>query len=138
VLRYLAAKQDAQIWPSEPQKRALVDQWMSWQAAELNPAWSYAGRALLRNDPPNPDPARIAESLRGWTKQMRILEGQLAKGSGYVACDSFSLADIVIGVSTHRWMSIAFDKPELPAVEAHYAKMKSRPAAAAYLGATTP
>ena len=38
----------------------------------------------------------------------------------------------------HRWMSIAFDKPELPAVEAHYAQMRSRPAAVAYLGAKTP
>jgi glutathione S-transferase len=138
VLRYLAAKHNADIWPLEPQKRALVDQWMSWQSTELNPAWSYVGRARLRNEPPNPDPARIEESIRAWIKQMRILEAQLAKGAGFVANDAFSLADIVIGVSTHRWMSIAFDKPALPAVEAHYTKMKSRPAAAAYLGAKTP
>ena len=138
VMRYLAAKKMSDIWPSEPQERAIVDQWMSWQSSELNPAWSYVGRARLRNEPPNPDPLRIEESIRAWTKQMRILEGQLAKGGGFVANGRFSLADIVIGVSTHRWMSIAFDKPALPAVEAHYAQMKSRPAAVAYLGAKTP
>jgi glutathione S-transferase len=138
VMRYLAAQKMSDLWPFEPQERALVDQWMSWQSTELGPAWSYVGRARLRNEPPNPDPVRIAESIRAWTKQMRILEGQLQASGGFVANGRFSLADIVIGVSTHRWMSIAFDKPELPAVEAHYAQMRSRPAAVAYLGAKTP
>ena len=138
VMRYLAAQKMSDLWPFEPQERALVDQWMSWQSTELGPAWSYVGRARLRNEPPNPDPMRIAESTRAWTKQMRILEGQLQASGGFVANGRFSLADIVIGVSTHRWMSIAFDKPELPAVEAHYAQMRSRPAAVAYLGAKTP
>lgn len=138
VMRYLAAQKMSDLWPFEPQERALVDQWMSWQSTELGPAWSYVGRARLRNEPPNPDPVRIEESIRAWTKQMRILEGQLQASGGFVANGRFSLADIVIGVSTHRWMSIAFDKPELPAVEAHYAQMRSRPAAVAYLGAKTP
>jgi len=138
VLRYLAKKHGANLWPFETQKRAIVDQWMSWQSSDLNPAWSYVGRARLRAEPPNPDPARIEESIRAWTKQMRVLEGQLARGNGFVANDAFSLADIVIGLSTHRWMSIDFDKPALPAVARHYAQMQSRPAAVAYLGATTP
>lgn len=138
VMRYLAAQKMSDLWPFEPQERALVDQWMSWQSTELGPAWSYVGRARLRNEPPNPDPVRIEESIRAWTKQMRILEGQLQASGGFVANGRFSLADIVIGVSTHRWISIAFDKPELPAVEAHYAQMRSRPAAVAYLGAKTP
>lgn len=138
VMRYLAAQKMSDLWPFEPQERALVDQWMSWQSTELGPAWSYVGRARLRNEPPNPDPVRIEESIRAWTKQMRILEGQLQASGGFVANGRFSLADIAIGVSTHRWMSIAFDKPELPAVEAHYAQMRSRPAAVAYLGAKTP
>jgi glutathione S-transferase len=138
VLRYLAGKHQADLWPADPQKRALVDQWMSWQSTELNPAWSYVGRARLRAEPPNPEPVRIEESIRAWTRQMRILEAQLARGNGFVANDAFSLADIVIGLSTHRWMSIDFDKPALPAVARHYAQMQSRPAAVAYLGATTP
>ena len=53
-------------------------------------------------------------------------------------CTFYALADIVIGLSTHRWKNVAFDKPDLPAVDAHYAKMLSRPAGRAYLGATTP
>ena len=68
---------------------------------------------------------------------MRILEGQLEKGD-YVANGRFSLADIVIGLSVHRWKSVQFDKPELPAVDAHYARMQARPAGKPWLGAATP
>ena len=69
---------------------------------------------------------------------MQLLDAQLETAGGYVANGRFSLADIVLALSTHRWISTPFDKPELPAVMAHYAKMQSRPAGKPYLGATTP
>jgi glutathione S-transferase len=138
IMRYLAEKTGSDLLPAAARERGLVDQWLTWQATELNLAWSYVGRARLRNFPPSPDPARIAESIAAWTRAMQILEGQLETAGGYVANGRFSLADIAIGLSTHRWNSVAFDKPKLPAVDAHYAAMQSRPAGAPYLGATTP
>ena len=47
-------------------------------------------------------------------------------------------ADIVLGLSTHRWMTTAIERVKLPAVEAHYAAMQARPAGAKYLGQATP
>lgn len=140
IMRYFAGKAGSDLLPGEARERALVDQWLTWQATELNVAWSYVGRAKLRNFPPNPDPARMAESIMAWSKAMQLLEGHLEKAAGgYLANGRFSLADIAIGLSTHRWMNVPFDdKPRLPAVEAHYAKMQSRPAGKPYLGATTP
>jgi len=138
IMRYLAQKAGSELWPDELRQRALVDQWMTWQGSELAPAWMYFVQARLRNNPPNPDPARLEASLAAWTKAMRIADQQLQQTSGFVAGDAFSLADIVIGLSMHRWMSVSFDKPSLPALEAHYATMRSRPAAVAYLGAKTP
>src|SRR5690349_8534908 len=35
ILRYLAGKQRADLYPTDAQQRAIVDQWMSWQATEL-------------------------------------------------------------------------------------------------------
>ena len=137
ILRYLAEKTGSDLLPSDQKERALVDQWMSWQSTDLNFAWSYVARVKLRNAA-NPDPARLAESIESWIRMMQILEGQLDRGNGFVANGRFSLADIVIGVSSHRWMSLAFDKPKLPAVEAHLIQMQSRPAGKPYLGATTP
>jgi glutathione S-transferase len=139
IMRYLAEQSGSDLLPADARERGLVDQWLTWQATELNFAWSYVGRAKLRNFPPNPDPARMAESISAWTKAMQILEGQLEKGRGYVANDRFSLADIVIGLSTHRWMNVPFDhKPKLPAVERHYERMRERPIGDKYLGAGTP
>lgn len=137
ILRYLAEKAGSDLSPAHPRERAMVDQWMSWQASELNPSWSYVGRALLRNEPPNPDPAQIASGVAGWTAKMRILEAHLT-GRRFVANERFSLADIVLALSTHRWLSVPIARPTLAAVEAHYQSMRERQAGAAYLGAATP
>jgi glutathione S-transferase len=137
ILRYLAEKVQSDLLPANAQERALVDQWLTWQATELNPSWAYIVPAKLRNDPPNPDPERLAAAAAKWTRTMQILEGQLQKGD-YVANGRFSLADIVIGLSTHRWKAVEFDKPDLPAVDAHYARMQARPAGKPWLGAATP
>lgn len=134
ILRYLAAQADSGLWPADARQRAAVDQWMSWQAGELNPAWNYVVQAKLRNNPANQDPAEIAASIAAWARKMRILEAQM-QGRDYVANDRFSLADIVIALSTHRWKNVAFDKPALPAIDAHYERMRARPAGAPYLSA---
>lgn len=134
ILRYLAAQADSGLWPADARQRAAVDQWMSWQAGELNPAWNYVVQAKLRNNPANQDPAEIAASIAAWARKMRILEAQM-RGRDYVANDRFSLADIVIALSTHRWKNVAFDKPALPAIDAHYERMRARPAGAPYLSA---
>src|SRR6185369_7513994 len=113
---------------AEARERALVDQWLSWQSTELNPAWTYVVQAKLRGNPPNPDPTRIDASIAAWTRQMRILEDHLARSGGFMANGRFSLADIVIGLSTHRWLNVQLERPLLPAAEAHHRQMQSRPA----------
>ena len=138
VMRYLAEKHRSNLWPDDFQERGLVDQWMSWQASELNPAWVYAVFALLRKNPAFSDADRITRSIADWTGRMQILEDRLQATGDYVANHKFSLADIVLALSTHRWEMTPFDKPELPAVAAHYARAKSRGPGVAYLGEGTP
>jgi glutathione S-transferase len=138
MMRYLGEKHRTELWPSSPKERAIVDQWMSWQATELNPTWTYAVYALLRRNPAFSDAVRIARSIADWTQEMQILEDRLQASGDYVANHKFSLADIVLALSTHRWVMTPFDKPELPAVAAHYARAKSRGPGVAYLGVETP
>src|ERR1700749_1616741 len=78
IMRYLALEQRSGLWPADAKERALVDQWMSWQSTELNPAWGYA-RSALNKGLANPDPVRVEQSIEAWTRQMRILEAQLQK-----------------------------------------------------------
>jgi glutathione S-transferase len=92
----------------------------------------------MRRNPAYNDPARIADSVEKWTRMMRILDGQLAKHA-FVAGDSFSIADIAIALSSHRWFSTPIpERASLPAVEDHYARMRTRPAGAPWMTAETP
>ena len=137
ILIYLAER-EGKLLPAPLQKRALALQWLSWQAAELNPPWGYAVNALIRHTPGYDDPAKITESMQRWARVMQILEAQLARGQGFVAGDEFSIADIAIGLSIHRWMSIPAEKPALPAVEAYYQRLLTRTAGARWMGPDTP
>ena len=52
IIRYLASRYGgAQLYPADPQARARIDQWIDWQASELNRSWSYAFLALVRKSP---------------------------------------------------------------------------------------
>lgn len=137
ILIYLAER-EGQLLPGQLEARAQALQWLIWQTSELNPPWGYAVNALIRKTPGYDDPAKIADSMTRWGAKMDLLEAQLAKSeTGFVAGE-FSIADIALGLSVHRWMSIAADKPVLPAVAEYYERLKGREAGARWMGKETP
>ena len=137
ILIYLAER-EGQLLPEQLELRALTLQWLGWQASELNPPWGYAVNALIRKTPGYDDPARIADSMARWTAKMEILEAALAgAGNGYIGA-GFSIADIALGLSVHRWMSIPLEKKEFPAVAEYYERLMSREAGARWMGPETP
>jgi len=138
IMRYLAEKHRSGLWPGDLKERALVDQWVTWQGTELNPTWPYAVQALLRKNPAYADRARIEDSIARWSAAMGIFEAQLRQTGGYVANGRLSLADIVLALSSQRWFSTPFDRPELPAVKAHYEMLKATPEGQKYMGEGTP
>lgn len=127
ISRYLAAREGA-LLPAAPRERAVVEQWMDWQATELNGTWGYAFQALSRRTPSYDDPERIAKSARAWNAAMALLDAQLARTGAHVAGGDFTLADVVLGLSAHRWKRTPIDHAALPAVEAWYARLRERPA----------
>ncbi|WP_055046068.1 glutathione S-transferase family protein [Devosia sp. A16] len=138
IMRYLAESRRSGLWPVAAKERALVDQWLTWQVAELNAQWGYAVYALMRRNPAFTDEKRIVDSIRNWTARMQILEVQLAAGGGFAANGRLSIADIGLAVSSHRWFSTPFDKPDLPAVSEHYERLKATPEGQKYMGGSTP
>jgi glutathione S-transferase len=134
ILVYLADKAgDGRLLPQNAQKRGLALQWLGWQASELNPTWGYAVQALLRHTPGFEDSSRIAESLRRWGEAMAILEGALADGRPFAAGQLFTVADIALALSVHRWVKTPAEKPGLPGVEAYHQRMMARPAGAKWM-----
>lgn len=138
IMRYLADTRRSGLWPVAPKERAMVDQWLTWQVSELNATWMYALFALLRKNPAFTDEARIAESIRKWTAAMHILEAQLQQGGGFAANGRMSIADIALALSTHRWFSTPFDKPNLPAVADHYSRLRATAEGLKYMSGETP
>ena len=127
ICRYLANKhQRTDLLPVEPMARAQVEKWMDWQATELNNSWRYAFMALVRQSAAHRDQAALAAGVAEWNRHMRILDTQLSMTQAYVNGTSFSLADIVLGLSVHRWMAAPIDHAELSAVTAYYEHLSAR------------
>jgi glutathione S-transferase len=127
ICRYLATESGAgALLPAEPRKRAMVEQWMDWQATEFNNAWRYAFMALVRNSQAHQDREQIAASIANWNRHAGLLDQQLAR-SIFVAGEMFTLADIVIGLSLARWQAAPIERPVLPAVAAYLERLGERP-----------
>jgi glutathione S-transferase len=129
ICRYLAARAGRDdLLPGDIAARARVEQWMDWQTTDLNASWRYAYFALVLGTPAQPDPAALAASLADWHRHMTMLEMRLAATGGYVAGDQFTLADLVLGTSTWRWLRTPMERPALKAIERWYGRLASRPA----------
>lgn len=127
ICRYLAARAGRDdLLPARPQPRARVEQWMDWQATDLNTAWRHVFMARVRRHPAWPDDAAAEASLQQWNRLMQQLDQQLSTTGAYVAGEDFTLADIVLGLSTQRWRQTPGAKPGLPAVDAWFARLGGR------------
>ena len=129
ICRYLASRQGRHdLLPQIPAARARVEQWMDWQATELNNAWRYAFMALVRRSPAHADAAAIDASVANWNRHMSVLNDSLQRTQAFVAGGAFTLADVVLGLATHRWYATPMQRPALSAVERFYDRLCARPA----------
>jgi glutathione S-transferase len=115
-----------------------VDQWLDWQAAELNPSWGYVFHSLVRHNPAYQDPTALREGQQRWCATMGILEQQLQRTGAFVSGEHFRLADIAIGLSVNRWFGTLFERPHLPAVDAYQARLAEREGFSLFCGAQQP
>ncbi|MDF3865268.1 glutathione S-transferase [Pseudomonas denitrificans (nom. rej.)] len=128
ICGYLATQYpQGELLPTSPRERALVEQWMGWQATELNNAWRYVFMARVRNSPSHTDESAIALSEAQWNHCMALLDRQLERTGAFATGACFSLADVVLGLSVNRWYLTPMQRPELPAVAAYYERLSERP-----------
>ncbi|MGE8128847.1 glutathione S-transferase family protein [Methylobacterium sp. NPDC080182] len=127
ICRYLAASAArTDLLPADPRGRALVEQWMDWQATELNASWRAAFLGLVRRDPAYADPDRIVAGVEAWNANMGILDHHLSSTGAYVAGGAFTLADVVLGLSVNRWRMTPMERPSYPAVSAYHDRLLAR------------
>lgn len=128
ICRYLASHHSrSDLLPVQASQRAIVEAWMDWQATDLNTAWRVAFMGLVRKDPEFSDPEGQGASTVEWNEKMMVLEEALSSSDGYICGSTFTLADIVLALSTNRWIMTPMERPQLPAVFDWMARLSSRP-----------
>jgi glutathione S-transferase len=139
ICRYLARRSpQSALYPDDVQARALVEQWMDWQATQLNSAWRYSFYGIVRKSPAHQDPQEIANSVQAWNGCMRLLDEHFAAGGQFITGEFFTLADVAVGLSTHRWLHSPIDKPHLDALHGYYQRLSVRPAFRAVVSPEVP
>lgn len=83
--------------------------------------------ARVRRSPDHADAAAIEASVQAWNRHMAVLEAALQRTSASVCGDCFTLADVVLGLATHRWMATPMERPELPPWRASMVRCASVP-----------
>ena len=129
IVRYLATKHGrSDLYPADPQARAIVEQWMDYGSTDLGIGMRsvFQGKAL--GLAPWHDPKVVAHGITEWNRQFTRLDQHLAAGNAYMLGDRFTVADIPIGVMVNRWLALDFEKPELAAVRAYFARLSERAA----------
>jgi glutathione S-transferase len=139
IIRYLAGRYDGEfLYPGDPCERAKCDQWIDWQASEMNRAWSYAFLALVRRSPAHQDRQQIALSCANWAKHIAIVDRQLETTGAFIAGPKFSLADIPIALSINRWLETPLRHADFPALTAYMERLAARPGYQEYCRNGTP
>jgi glutathione S-transferase len=131
ILRYLAAKHGrTDLLSADIKQRALIERWMDWQLADHSNSSRAAFLGGFVKAPLPGGEEAIKDSLQQWPKTMRMIELQLETSGGYIAGPEFTLADIPIGLSVHRWFAVELTelvRPDLPATSAYYERLSERP-----------
>jgi glutathione S-transferase len=133
IVRYLAARHGAgTLWPNDLRQRADADRWMDWQATELTPAMRNAFMQLIRTAAEARSPALVGESNAATEALMAILDEHLA-GRHFLCAQQFTVADIAVGASVHRWFGLPQPHAPRPNVQGWYRRLMTRPAVAGVL-----
>jgi glutathione S-transferase len=128
IIRYLAAKHGrTDLYPADLRARASVEAWMDWASTDLYNGVRPVFLGLQVKMPGFQDAKLIEASINDWTKQMTLLDRQLADHGPFLMGQRFTLADVPVGLIVNRWFGIDFKKPQLAAIVTYYDKLAERP-----------
>lgn len=133
ILRYLAHAHGGPLaLPEAPRARALIDQWLDWQATAFTPAMRDAFLQLVRVAPEKREP-RVVEASRANSERCAALLDRHLADTPFVAGETFSIADIAVGLAGHRWFQLPLEREERPNIRRWLEGLAQRPASSAVL-----
>ena len=126
IIRYLARQYGlGTLYPDDPQKAAMSDQWMTWSTDSFMGAFFPVFWQLVRTEESERDYKKIAEMAKQSSEILQILEDHLVKNN-FVAGEQFTYGDIPLGVLIHKYFVLDIERPSLPRIEAWYERLSKR------------
>lgn len=127
-VRYLARTYGkGSLWPDDPAMLAHGDQWMDWTASRMNPAFFQVFMNMIRVPAARSNPDQLARGSAACAELAGLLDRHLAQ-SDYMAGDTLSIGDISLGCVMYRYFNLEIERPDVPHLEAWYARLCERPA----------
>lgn len=128
IVRYLAASRGrTDLVPASPRERARVEQWMDWQASDLNNSWRAPFQVLVRGNAAHADARAVDAGVAQIAANLRVVDAQLAATGAYLLGATFTAADLVIALSIERCRAIPVPWPAVPDVDRYTARLRERP-----------
>ena len=123
ILAYLA--KGTKFLPEDPEKFALVFQWMFFEQYSHEP-YIATSRFWLQHQPDSPEKSALLASKRdgGWAA-LKIMEDHLVKTDFFVG--DYSIADIALFAYTHVSHEGGFPLGDFPKIRAWVERVKAQP-----------
>lgn len=124
ILRYLANSNGGRFYPSDPAKRAFLEQWMDWQLSTLNAPYVAVFKEAKKA--PDERPAGFEADA----KEVRNLLGMLnaaMQPEGFLPGEGLTVADFCFGPIVNRCLDFPIDTSGLDTLAAWRKAIAERP-----------
>ena len=125
IVRYLYRKYTDVYEISKAEDIAIAEQWMEFQATDLQLNMTPIFWGLVRNPPEDRDEDLIDKNIVLLNKKFEIFDNFL-EGHEYILNNSFGMSDIIMGVATYRYNSLPIERPNLVNLQNWYKKISNR------------
>jgi glutathione S-transferase len=127
IVRYLATKHGlGSLCPSDLGARFDAERWMDWQLTTLDRPVRNVFWALVRTAPEKRDPAALGQAQAEAEHALAILDEHLAQRQ-FVGGETFTMGDIPVGASVHRWLALDLQRAKHAHVQRWYERLTERP-----------
>jgi glutathione S-transferase len=128
ILRHLGAAYGGEtFWPRDLAVRGPLDTWAEWGKNTFTDAVLEIFVYDVRTPPASRDPAVLEQATRRLTPLAGMLAQRIGAGP-WIGGDAFTFADVACGHILHRYFTLDWPRPELPALTAYYHRLQDRAA----------
>ena len=125
IVRYLYRKYTDVYEISKAEDIAIAEQWMEFQATDLQLSMTPIFWGLVRNPPEDRDQELIDKNIVLLNKKFEIFDNFLSDRK-YILNNSFGMSDIIMGVASYRYNSLPIERPNLTNLKLWYDKIIKR------------